>query len=61
MHDERHPHRPLEEVHLVPQSALAKQIAVIGGKEDDRLLGEVEGAQRGEQFAYAVIDIRDRP
>jgi len=54
---ERHPHRPLEEVHLVPHAPLAQHLAVIGGEDHHRVPGEAEGPERLQQGSDLVVDV----
>ena len=60
MHDERDTARRLEEIHFVPESALAEHVAVIGEQQNDGIAGEARIGERAEQHADLIVHVGDR-
>ena len=58
--DQRDARRPLEERHLVPEAALAQELAVVGGEEHERRVREAGRRERVEQLADALVEVADR-
>ena len=59
MHDERNAARRLEEIHFVPEPALAEHVAVIGEQQHDGIAGEARIGECVEQHADLVVDVGD--
>ena len=59
MHHQRNPSRTFEEVHLVPETALAEHVAVIGQQHDDGVVRHAQRVQRRHQLASPLVDVRD--
>ncbi len=57
--DERHARGALEEVHLVPQAPLAQHVAMVGGDDDDGVVGQAGRRERFQQLAELAVDIAD--
>ena len=57
MDDQGYPARRLEEIHFVPQPALAEHVAVIGEQHNDGIIGEAGVGERGEQHADLIVDV----
>ena len=51
--DQRHAHRALVEGHLVPQAALAQHVAMVGGDDDDGVVGKAADLERAQQAGPA--------
>ena len=49
--------RGFEIGHLVPEAALAEEIAVVGGENNHRVVKLAGGFQRIQQFPDEIIDI----
>ncbi len=58
--DERDAAGRLEEAHLVPQTPLAQHVTVIGEQHDDCVVLQARVAQRRQQCAHLVVDVRHR-
>ena len=54
------PARRLEEIHFVPQPALAEHVAVIGEQQHDGIVGEARIGECAEQHADLIVDVGDR-
>ena len=57
--DQRHAGGTFVELEFLPQPMVAKQLAVIGGIEDDGVALQVELAQSGEYLAQGVVELRE--
>ena len=57
--DQRHASGPLEEVHLVPEPALAQHLAMVRGKHDDRVLGQAGRVERVQELTDLIVDVAD--
>jgi len=55
--DERHAHRTLEEAHLVPEPALAEQVAVVGGREHHGVVEPSDRVERLHHFAEEAVHV----
>lgn len=60
MHDQRDPAAAFEESHLVPESALAKHLAVIRRHHDDGIFGKPRLFERFENRTELVVDVGNR-
>ncbi len=59
-HDERHPARPLVEGALLHHPLFAQHVAVIAGKDDDRVLAQARVLQGLQQLPDLVVHVRDQ-
>ena len=51
--------RALEEVHLVPEPALAEHVAVVGQQHDHGVVGDAERGQRVDEPRGPLVDVGD--
>ena len=58
MENERDAACRLEEIHLVPETALAQHLAVVGQHDDDGVIRVPGRPQHAEQVADVVVYIR---
>ena len=57
MHDQWNPAGRLEKIHLVPKTALAQHVAVIGKQQHDGILGEASVGKRRQKHTDLIVDI----